>query len=68
MEMEVMEMEMEVMECIPHLSMYMRMPLVLFDELGVGVPLAQEEEEEIYPDEHYTYYDDMFQVNGVDYY
>lgn len=51
------------LQYIDHLSKYVQIPLVLFDEDGF-----EEEEEVIYSDEHYSYYDDMYEVNGVDYY
>lgn len=44
-------------------SIFDKTDIVLFDEFGI-----YEEVEEIYPDEHYRYYDDMYSVNGVDYY
>lgn len=44
-------------------SIFDETDIVLFDEFGI-----YEEVEEIYPDEHYRYYDDMYSVNGVDYY
>ena len=37
--------------------------IVLFDEFDIYVQV-----EEIYPDDHYNYYDDMYEVNGVSYY
>ena len=37
--------------------------VVLFDEFDVYA-----EVEPIYPDDHYEYYQDMYEVNGVSYY
>lgn len=51
------------LQYLDHLSKYVQIPLVLFDEDGF-----EEEEEVIYSDEHYSYYSDMYEVNGVDYY
>ena len=51
------------LQYLDHLSMFINVPLVLFDEEGPCV-----EEEVVYPDDHYSYYDDMYSVNGVDYY
>lgn len=51
------------LQYLDHLSTFIQIPLVLFDEEGPCV-----EEEVVYPDDHYSYYDDMFAVNGVDYY
>lgn len=51
------------LQYLDHLSTFIQIPLVLFDEEGPCV-----EEEVVYPDDHYSYYDDMYSVNGVDYY
>ena len=44
-------------------SIFDETDIVLFDEFGIYA-----EVEQIYPDEHYDYYQDMYEVNGVDYY
>lgn len=59
----VMPVDLIDLQYLDHLSTFIQIPLVLFDEEGVLV-----EEEEIYPPEHYSYYSDMYSVNGVDYY
>ena len=51
------------LQYLDHLSTFIQIPLVIFDEEGPCV-----EEEVVYPDDHYSYYSDMYEVNGVDYY
>ena len=51
------------LQYLDHLSIFVNVPLVIFDEEGPCV-----EEEVIYPDDHYSYYQDMYEVNGADYY
>ena len=59
----VMPVDLIDLQYLDHLSTFIQIPLVLFDEEGPCV-----EEEVVYPDDHYSYYSDMYEVNGVDYY